>query len=472
MRRGVGVIKQFATLMAICGALSRPALAVPAVAPGPIIRTEISPRQVVVGQTVTLKVDVLVPSWFTAPIDYPAAINLPGATAQLSNSAAINLNEQINNQSYAGMSKLYTVVAQQAGEFKLPQLPLKISYSVDGASRAITLQTTAQTFRAAYPAGAENLGYFFATPNYSLKQTVDRPLNRLKVGDAIVRRITQHAEGVAAMNLPGLIFTELDGVSVYTAEAQLDDIGGERSKVRIGERVDAVTYVLRKPGPIELPGLKIGSFDTNSGKMRWTSVPPLGFDVAPDPNAVSAVKPPPSNAVPPAPTGEIKLRTKLMRAWRDPATMPIFLTLAGLVILAFMLKRKGIRPILLLRRWREQRRNSEPAHFQQCLSDLRDANAVAALNATLIWLNHIKPNGRGASLIQFAADYGDDGFRQRVQQQQDQLFGRHQSGATWDASSFMHSLIAARQQWLRSQRRSLQQPDHLPTLNPVHNPIH
>ena len=104
MMGGLFKLKVFALLMAVTSVITCPALAAPAAAPAPIIRTEISPHLAMVGQTVTLKVDVLVPSWFTAPIDYPAAINVAGVTAQLSNSAAINLNERIDNQSYAGMS--------------------------------------------------------------------------------------------------------------------------------------------------------------------------------------------------------------------------------------------------------------------------------------------------------------------------------------------------------------------------------
>ncbi|MBK7685750.1 MAG: BatD family protein [Rhodocyclaceae bacterium] len=471
---GVFKLKVFALLMAVTSVITCPALAAPPAAPAPIIRTEISPHHAMVGQTVTLKVDVLVPSWFTAPIDYPAAIRVAGVTAQLSNSAAINLNERIDNQSYAGMSKLYTVVAQQAGEFKLPALPVKISYAVDGATRAMTLQTTPQSFRAALPAGAENLGYFFATPNYSLKQTTDKPLHRLKVGDAIVRRITQRAEGVAAMNLPGLSFAELDGVSVYPAEAQLDDSGGERGKVRLGERVDVVTYVLRTPGAVELPGLKIGSFDTVNGKMRWTSVPTLRFEVAPDPRADSVVKSPAprDDGVLSAPTDNLSLRTKLLRAWRHPTTLPTMGAMAGLLFIAFLLKRKGIRPIAKLQRWREQRRNAEPAQFRLCITSLHNADAGRALTIAMRWLNQIKANGRGASLTQFAADYGDDEFRRCVKQQQDQLFAPNRIDSTWNALSFERSLISARRRWLQSRRMSSPQHCHLPPLNPAHDSIY
>jgi hypothetical protein len=467
--------KRYVVIVVLDAALTSVGHAAPETAPSPIIRAELTPRLAVVGQTVTLKVDVLVPSWFTAPIDYPPTINVAGITAQLSNAAAINLNERIDNQSYAGMSKLYTVVARQAGAFELPPVAVKVSYAADGSSRSVTLQSPSQSFRAALPAGAEDLGYFLATANYSLKQTTNGALSRLKVGDAVVRRISQSAEGVAAMNLPGLRFAELDGTSVYPAEAQLSDSGGERGKLVVGERVDAVTYVLRQPGPVTLPGLKIAWFDIGQGKMRWSSVPPLRFDVAPDPTALVEVKTPLTtiDGVSPAPTGEITPRARLMRAWRSPTVLPILSTFAGLLLLSFLLRRNGIQPISIWRKWWRHRQSKEAAQFKLCLARLPDADAKTALNATMPWLRQITPYESSMSLTQFATSYGDDAFREDIRQQHDELFGRGAAvtqglvnQTEWNVASYRRGLIKARQYWLVKRLASLQKRTDLPALNP------
>ena len=49
---------------------------------------------VVVGQPVTLSVDVLVPTWFTRAPVYPA-LEIPGAIAVLSDARPVNLSERI-----------------------------------------------------------------------------------------------------------------------------------------------------------------------------------------------------------------------------------------------------------------------------------------------------------------------------------------------------------------------------------------
>jgi len=177
------------------------------------------------------------------------------------------------------------------------------------------------------------------------------------------------------------------------------------------------------------------------------------------------------NSVSPAPTGGITVRARLLRLWRAPAILPSLGAVAGLILFAFFLKRKGIRPLSSWRGWRQRHRDAEPARFKRCLANLRDADATSALNAAMQWLNHIQQNGRGASLTQFAADYGDEKFRQRVSQQQEGLFAQQPTGNTWDALSFERSLITARQRWLRSRRRSLQRYDDLSSLNPIHDAI-
>ncbi len=435
----------------------------------PVIRTEISPRSVVVGQTVTLRVDIFVPTWFTAPIEYPSSIAVAGATAQLSDSAATNLTEHIDGQSYAGMSRSYTVVAQRAGDFQIPMLPINISYSLDGKPRMLTLQTTPQNFRATLPSGAEALGYFFASPAYSIKQSIDRPLTKLKVGDAIVRRITQRASAVAAMNLPALTFAALDDGSIYPAEAQLNDSGGERGSMRVGERIDSVTYVLRKAGPYELPSLKVAWFDTIGGKMRWASVPALRFDVVPDPRAVASVKPSSSvgDGVSPAPTDDFSLRRMLLNFWRHPLALTTASVLMPLLLVAYALKRRGINLARVWQAWQQRRRDAEPAHFQRCLASLRQATVIQALNATMQWLNQLKRNGSSASLTQFAVNFGDDDFRQQVTYLQSHLFAKNKSPIQWNAVTYQRALVRARQRWLRAQKTSTPGSDNLAALNPI-----
>ena len=271
-------------------ALLLAAIAFAAVAAGgPVVRTRLAPASVVIGQPVTLAIDILVPTWFGGAIDYPPTIALPGAVAKLSDERPVNLNERIGDASYAGMTKNYVIVPQQAGAFDVPAITIRVPYSVDGKTVEAEVRTAPQHFEARLPAGAENLGYFIATRSYRLTQQVEpSKLASLKVGDALVRRITQRATDFAPMLLPALTFEAIDGLELYPAEPVLDEQGGERGAVRIATRTDAVTYVLAKPGHYRLPGLRIGWFDPGTSAMRWAEAPELAFDVAPNPAALAA----------------------------------------------------------------------------------------------------------------------------------------------------------------------------------------
>ncbi len=433
-------------------------------APGqPIVRSKLSARQVMVGQTVTLHVEVLVPSWFTDPIDYPTSIEIPGTTAQLSDKGANNLNERIDGLGYAGITRDYILVAREAGSFNIPALPLHVSYSVDGATQKVILKTQPQVLTATLPDGAEDLGYFFVTPTYSVKQTVDRSLDGLAQGDAITRRIIQRAEGVAAMNLPALTFSPVDGLSLYPAEARLTDSGGERGAATVGERTQEITYLMQNPGSYELPGLKVGWFNPASGKMRWSTVPSLRFKVSANPAAASL---PSANAVPPAPTfREPALRLRLMQMIKD---WGIVVALLGLT--ASLLQKRWPALKNAWRTWRQQRRDSETAAFRQCCRSLRGASPAHALNAIMRWIAHVEVPPGQAPLSYFSATYGNAVLCKSVTDLQRSMYAPHPETESWAPKLLIAALRQARGQWqLEMRPRRSRQPAlaMLPPLNPL-----
>ena len=97
-----------------------------------MIRTRIAPASVIIGQPVTLAIDILVPTWFGGGIEYPATVAIPDAIAKLSDERPVNLNERIGDASYAGMSKNYVIVPQKAGAFEVPAIAIRVPYAVDG----------------------------------------------------------------------------------------------------------------------------------------------------------------------------------------------------------------------------------------------------------------------------------------------------------------------------------------------------
>lgn len=427
-----------------------------AAAPQPLVRSRLEPAQAVVGQRVRLAVTVLVPGWFVGPIDYPPGIEAAGLGGRLADGAAINFSERIGGTTYAGMTREYELVASQAGEFTVPALALGVQYASDATPRSATLHTPAHKLTARLPPGAENLRYFLATPAYRLSQTLDRPLadlNRLKVGDALTRRLTQRAEGVAAMHLPALRFAAIEGIASYPAEPRLLDSGGERGAARIGERSDEIGYVLQRAGDYELPGLEIQWYDPGVGKLRSARVPALRLSVAPNPAAAPPAPTPTSRAVPPAPT--FGARLVLLSA----------LGLAVAMLALALLKRRGGALYGAWRVRRAARRNSETAAFRRCRHALRRQSPSQAQAALYAWLVHLSlPPGRPP--LQLCAErWGDEALRAALVDWQAGLYGRQASATPADGRVLAAALARARQRWLANARRAPDTGIDLPALN-------
>jgi hypothetical protein len=318
----------------------------------PILRTGLSVASAHPGEVVQLSVDVLVPGWFTAPLELPASLPLDGGTARLDDTATHNLNERIDGIAYAGIRRSYRIIAQTAGSLDLPAFTVAVHYSNGSEPLDARLQVPAHQLRIALPAGAESQGYFFSTPHFVLQQKVDPAPKRraeYQVGDVITRTLTQTASGLPAMYLPALSFAPIDGLRIYTDAPQLKDIPGQRGAESTAIRIDRVRYVILRAGQFNLPGVRIGWFNSAQQRMRWARLSDTRFEVAPmvglppDTGATATAPPPAAN---------------MAQSWQ---------LLVTLLIAAGLLVRLGPPFFRLVRRWKEDRQHSETGRFRTVL---------------------------------------------------------------------------------------------------------
>ncbi len=431
-------------------------------APAPIVRTQLTPVNARVGQTLTLSIEVLVPGWFSAPISYPE-LTVDGVAARLSEQSGGNLNERIGTVRYAGIRRDYLLSAAQAGRYSLPPLALNVSYNDGATVRSTTLRTPPREFAVTLPAGAENLGYFIATPRYTLTQTLDRTpeqLRQLKVGDSITRRLVQRADNLPAMTLPALQFGTLAGLAVYPAEPQLSERGGERGSTRTAERVDAASYLLRAAGKYELPALKIAWYDPVADRLRWASAPALRFEVAASP-AVPTQAPLPADAAAPA------------DVWQQWVTrLPALAAMLALAVLPTVIvwRWHGQALSAWRRIWRSIWRSyaeAEATQFRLCRRTLgravRTGDAALSLRAARAWLGS---NGARLTLETFVARHGDTDLHAALAGMEQSLYGPPAPANATAVDRFARLLPVARRHYLRARRTQRMPATALMPLNP------
>ena len=255
-------------------------------APEPVLQVTIDPPRVVVGQRTTLRIDVLAPNYMTSPPELPGFQVRNAVTRQLQ---SVNLSEQRNGTSYAGVRFEFAIYPQEPGAFAISDQKVKVKYAAEPpAVREELLSLPRVSFEAFIPDTAADLNPFLAASQLTVEQSVQRSSDPLKVGDSITRTVTIQAEETPAMLLPPVIFPAVDGLAVYPAQPALQDKTEGRTDALTATRTDSATYILQRPGDYVLPAIDVRWWNAGEGRVETAHVDAVTMQVAPNPAVQSA----------------------------------------------------------------------------------------------------------------------------------------------------------------------------------------
>jgi hypothetical protein len=439
--------------VAIVAACSATAIAQDA----PVVRASFTPAgPVIVGQPVTLTVQVLVPNYFLAAPDWPVTLDIDGAIVTLSDEVLPHLNETIHGKSYVGVQQQYTISPQQEGEVTLPPVELRFQYaSVPGQPPADGVVTLPPShFTARWPPGARTDAGVLPVARLTVAQTLDRQPVGLKAGDAITRTITVTAAHTQPMMIPPATFDAPDGVRVYRKDPSLTAEQGVRSELVAGRRVDRATYLFEKPGHYTLPAIVFPWFDVAAGTQREATAPAIEVDIAPGTAAAPAIAPeaPPPPPAPPPPSP--------WRIWKR--RLPWIAGGLALVLACAWLWRRLWPPF---RQWatarRLERRESEGAYYARVGAACGSNDPARTYAALARWA------GRAGfpSVHALCGALGSDRLTAEVRTLERGLYGSGPGLTGWSGTALRHAVDEARHRWL-SQGERAGRKRMLPGLNP------
>jgi hypothetical protein len=450
-------------LLALALVLPSPSLAQEDSGPQPIVRARIETESpVMVGETVTLSVDVLTPTWFPRAPQFPAALHVDNAVAVFDESFRTNLFEQIDGESWSGIRRHYLIYPQLAGAYTVPPLEVEVVYALPNArpSEPLNLVGPPLSFEARVPPEAAALDYFIAARDFTLEQKVEPEADGLRVGDALTRTVTLRATDASSMMLPITDFPAVDGLAVYPDPTRASDTGGERGEARQATRVDEATYLLETEGSYTLPAIERSWWDVSAGRLREVSVPAVTFTVAPNPDLAGEI------ALPDEPEDAEAAPVKdepppWWRRWEALAG------LAVLALLAWLGRRYG--PVLRARREdaERRRRESESAYFDRVLASCRRDDAGGTMRALLAWVDRVTPSGQSPTVGRLLDVAGDEELSGAVRGLEGALYG------AGDASGWRGDALARSLERVRGARRGLRleaEPGLLAPLNPRASP--
>ncbi len=388
----------------------------------PLVRVAVTPETVRVGEALSLRVTVLVPTWFPRPPVYPD-FELVNAITRLPADSSFPTSERIDGESWSGIVREYQVYPLAAAGYRIEGATVRVTYADPGADpivRDVALPPV--FFRGTVPAGAEGLEPYLAGRDLQVSLAVQGDDGELAVGDAVVLTYTAALDGLPSMFLPPLApdldaLVESGRVSVYADAPRYADDDG------LATRSERLTLVFQAGGVYTVPAVAIDYWDTEAGEVRTARAEALQLSVS-GPAVVADA----SDAV----------ADGAARGW--PALLG-----GALLVLALVAGRAALPRA---RQWLAAWRVSEPRAFRDLRRALRSGPDVQRYSALQCWLSWLEP---GLSPRTFARDYGDAALQEAIEALSAHCFaGRGQAP---QPRQLAQALAQARQRYHRARRR-------------------
>jgi hypothetical protein len=383
-----------------------------------MVRAYLEPAgEVVVGQPVKLVVDVLVTTWFAGAPQFPA-FDVQGALVTLSDEQPAHLTEDINGEKWFGISRIYRITPMEPREYTIPRVQVLVHPGL--VEKPVRLWTPLRKLHARVPPGAKGMAQFFAATQLDMAQTFDRPLQKLRAGDAFTRTVTLTAKGTQGMFLPPLSFEGVDGLTIYLKAPVVENLSQDRQGFVAGRRTESVTYMIQRAGQYRLPGMTVQWWDSVGKKIREGIVPPVTFDVAATPGYRPEIAIPVDNASGESFPAEEALRPS--RVW--------LIGLAGLLaILGWLWPRVRKYATRLTLRLAERRRRydaSEAAAFARLCRVAAGDDDEGTVRSLYRWLDRCESVGKPGLAERATVLAQDDQYRQATETLFNRRFGSSQ----------------------------------------------
>ena len=406
-----------------------------------VVRAQVEPETAWVGQRVELKIEVLSDQGWAQAARF-GDVDLEGAYLLGPSGQGTRLSQSIDGSDYAGQGYALSIYPQAEGRLAIPAIPIDVSvrtYGADAGERMERHETPATTIMVKTPPGAEGVTGLISTTALSVSQEWKTLPAEPKVGDALTRVVSFEAEGISGMAFTPLAFPAPAGVGVYPAEPLVEDRGNRGTLT--GSRTESVTYVLERPGEVEIPAIPYGWWNLGDERLEQMELPGRTLEVAPAATGSAADSGAPSRRP----------------DWRGVAAA---LVLIGLLVTLLARYRESLHGRWLA--WRTRRREREQRYFRSASAAIRGGERRAALAAVMRWLDRIHTGARPARLGDFLDRYAQTPARERLLVL---LTDSDLRTALPSPKRLACDLADCRRQWRAESRAGKREAGRLPPLN-------
>ena len=322
-----------------------------------------------VGQRAPIEIDLLTPTTFaSAPVfELP---EIPGALLVRMEDHPTLGTEVVGGATYVIAQHDLALFAMRPGTYDIPPFAVRFASADAPGEQPVEHRLTTPPLRieARLPPGTEHLPSLISTSALTVSEQWKPEPKEARVGDAFTRTVTRSAPDVPAMAFPPLPVTDLDGIAAYPKPPVVQD-HSERGTFT-GTRIDSVTYVCERPGPVTVPALEFPWWNVRTQTMEKVTLPAVTRDVGHAPLSQST-------------------RNRL------GAAVAAVALLAALALWRWWDALRAAR-----RRRRGQYEASEAGCFARLERACLDGDAPAAYEALFIWLERVHPRACPATIEQ------------------------------------------------------------------------
>ena len=224
-------------------------------------------KSVMVGEPLVVTITVYTSTWFSNPPEF-GEIQVPKAIMARLQQRTGSMMKTIGKKKYPAIEQKFVVYPIQVGENSLPSIDIMTECPPEGDYKAKkrTIRSPERSFTVLAPPDNIETNNWLTAYNVRLTENWDRPLDNLKTGDVLERRITITASGALASLIPPLEFSEIEFGSIYPHTPSLSNIQNKGSFS--GKRIEIGTYLVEKAGTFTIPELSFSFFNPRSKKIE------------------------------------------------------------------------------------------------------------------------------------------------------------------------------------------------------------
>jgi len=192
-------------------------------------------------------------------------------------------SEQADGATWFVQRHEFAFYSQADGLVELPSFPVRYGTreGFTGPVEEVEGTVPPAQIRIERPPGTEGIGFLVTTDSFTVREIWDPSPEEAVVGSVFKRTIRLLAEDLSGMALPPAPLPELEELRIYRGDPSVID-SLERGEFR-GERREPLTYLVLKPGRIEIPPITYAWWNPTARKLEGTTLPGVILTVAEPP---------------------------------------------------------------------------------------------------------------------------------------------------------------------------------------------